>query len=167
MIGNRPKARSSSASSLPHKLASSTPRSVFGQVPSWPLSSMIHKVRASGPHPISTTKCQNSPSFLPLTLIPSPKFLPFMALCHSSTPPPSRARIRRRSVHSPIYPPFGRGSLCVRACVRGGDGDGDVPRFHRPSQSDYLSDLLPIRVYTHTHIYVCVQNLLIDWVFPQ
>ena len=166
MIGNRPKARSSSASSLPHKLASSTPRSVFGQVPSWPLSSMIHKVRASGPHPISTTKCQNSPSFLPLTLIPSPKFLPFMALCHSSTPPPSRARIRRRSVHSPIYPPFGRGSLCVRACVRACVREGRGWGWGCPQVPSPISIRLPERPSTypriHTHSYICVCSKFID-----
>lgn len=37
-------ARSSFASSQPRKLASSTPRSVFGWAPSWPPSSMIREV---------------------------------------------------------------------------------------------------------------------------
>jgi hypothetical protein len=39
--------RSSSASSQPRKPAFSIPRSVFGWVPSWPLSSMIRKVCVS------------------------------------------------------------------------------------------------------------------------
>jgi hypothetical protein len=75
IIGPTQPARSSSASSQPHKLASSTPRNVFEQVPSWPLSSMIRKVRTYVP--VS--------SFLSLSLSPSPLFF---CLFHPYTPLP-------------------------------------------------------------------------------
>ena len=111
-------ARSSSASSQPHKLASSTPRSVFGQVPSWPPSSMIHEVRTPCRSPMSNSSllpplCSTYPS---VWGHPPP---------HLST---SRARIVIASAHSLIRPFF---FSLVEGCVRAWAWAWG--RFHRPS----------------------------------
>jgi hypothetical protein len=68
-------ARSSSASSQPRKQASSTPRSVFGWAPSWPLSSMIREVcvcvqRSMLPCPLSV--CPEFRSMCPTVFLRSP-----------------------------------------------------------------------------------------------
>lgn len=73
-------ARSSSASSLPRKPASSTPRSVLGWVPSSRRSSMIREVRVCH-RPVSRRPALffvGLPSF-PLL----PPFFPLLRACHS------------------------------------------------------------------------------------
>jgi hypothetical protein len=84
-------ARSSSASSQPHKQASSIPRSVFGRVPSWPPSSMIHEVRML-PRWMFFVFCSRLPRRVALRLVfnlsftsfpPSPCFPARAAACHS------------------------------------------------------------------------------------
>lgn len=103
-------ARSSSASSRPHKQASSIPRSVFGWVPSWLPSSMIREV------------CVFS---MDVPCILGPGFPRRVALRLSSTPLPARGP-PAHSVMLPFFFSFGQGKG-RRVCAHG--GEGSIPRL--------------------------------------
>jgi|SRR5258708_39569924 len=117
-------ARSSSASSQPHKRASSTRRSVFGQVPSLPPSSMIHEVRPSVPTMSLLLFVLSCPCPCPVLSHPTVDITSLKGLNGLLFTPPPPLPSRARACVSPscpcFYPfrPFLEGGGVWCACAR-------------------------------------------------
>ncbi len=118
-------ARSSSASSQPHKRASSTRRSVFGQVPSLPPSSMIHEVRPSVPTMSLLLFVLSCPCPCPVLSHPTVDITSLKGLNGLLFTPPSPSTLESARVRIAVMPMFlyissfsGRGWGVVCMCAR-------------------------------------------------